>query len=98
MKYEFPGNVRELENIIEHAFILCRGAVIQLEHLPKEIVERIHRPSRQIVGKDLGLKSLEIRAIKAALQKHHGHRGKAAAELGIDKSTLWRKMKRYGLL
>lgn len=98
MKYEFPGNVRELENIIEHAFILCRGSVIQVEHLPKEVVERIHRPSRQIVGKDLGLKSLEIKAIKAALQKHHGHRGKAAQELGIDKSTLWRKMKRYGLL
>ncbi len=98
MKYDFPGNVRELENIIEHAFILCRGSVIQPEHLPKEVIEKTPRLDKTPVGKDLNLESLEIKAIKTALEKYKGHRGKAAAELGIDKSTLWRKMKRYGLL
>ncbi len=98
MKYDFPGNVRELENIIEHAFILCRGSVIQVEHLPKEVIEKTHRIPKQILQKELNLQLIEMKAIQKALQKHHGHRGKAAAELGIDKSTLWRKMKRYGLL
>lgn len=98
MKYEFPGNVRELENIIEHAFILCRGSVIQLEHLPKEVIETVRKPVQIPTEKELSLEALEIKAIKTALQKHRGHRGRAAQELGIDKSTLWRKMKRYGLL
>ena len=98
MKYEFPGNVRELENIIEHAFILCRGSVIQLEHLPREVIETVRKPVQIPTEKELSLEALEIKAIKTALQKHRGHRGRAAQELGIDKSTLWRKMKRYGLL
>ena len=98
MKYEFPGNVRELENIIEHAFILCHGPIIQLKHLPKEVIEAVKRPVQIPTEKELSLEALELKAIKTALQKHRGHRGRAAQELGIDKSTLWRKMKRYGLL
>ncbi|HDD35207.1 MAG TPA: hypothetical protein ENF30_00225 [Candidatus Desulfofervidus auxilii] len=84
--------------MIEHAFILCHGPIIQLKHLPKEVIEAVKRPVQIPTEKELSLEALELKAIKTALQKHRGHRGRAAQELGIDKSTLWRKMKRYGLL
>jgi PAS domain S-box-containing protein len=98
MRHDFPGNVRELENVIEHAFVLCRGPEIELHHLPSELVQR-HRETGQEVPGAVGnpLERAEARAIVEALAKHGGNRQATSAELGIDKTTLWRKMKKYGI-
>lgn len=98
MKHGFPGNIRELENIIEHAFVLCRGQEIRTEHLPVELAADI--PS-VLAGEqksiDLMRGQAEATTIMNALHKHSGNRAKTAAEVGIDKSTLWRKMKKHNL-
>ncbi|MEW6200566.1 MAG: sigma 54-interacting transcriptional regulator [bacterium] len=97
MRYPFPGNVRELENIIEHAFVLCRGNRIEMKHLPREIVESeetLH-PSTRDDG--FPLAQAERQIIIDALNAHEGNRSKAAETLGISKVTLWRKMKKLGI-
>ena len=97
MEYEFPGNVRELENIIEHAFVLCHGSQIEIEHLPKEFVKKF-KEVKMNTTKSVGrLKEVETNAIIDVLKRHGGNRSKAAKELGIDKSTLWRKIKKYNI-
>jgi PAS domain S-box-containing protein len=98
MRYDFPGNVRELENIIEHAFVLCRDSTVRLEHLPGELTSGLpeHHPPATDTA-ETPLEKAEITAIVEILAKHGGNRRRTAAELGIDKTTLWRKMKRYGI-
>lgn len=98
MFYDFPGNVRELENLIEHAFVICRGVEITPEHLPKEFLEKVsfHKNIQKGLLKSQ-FQEMEVEIIKAALKRNKGHRGKTARELGIDPCTLWRKMKRYGI-
>lgn len=93
MNYDFPGNIRELENIMQHAFVLCKEPIIQPSHLPRELVAEVG------VGKGvtpLSLKEIEKEAIHEALLNHDGNRTAAAKQLGIDPSTLHRKIKRYG--
>jgi len=101
MAYPFPGNVRELENAIEHAFVVCVGEVIQLEDLPEHIVSAVMQDaSRQSAHKQASnqpLKSAEAEVIRNVLALQHGNRSRAAAELGISRTTLWRKMKKYGM-
>jgi len=94
LRYEYPGNVRELENLVEHAFVLCRKGVIDHGCLPREFLEAAERASEPAAASGT-VEQAEIRLIREALARHGGHRGKTAAELGLDKSTLWRKMKRY---
>ncbi len=94
MRHDFPGNVRELENAIEHAFVLCRGRTIEPRHLPPEISRAgsvTHAARRDALGE------AEAAAVKAALERAGGNRERAARELGIHRVTLWRKMKRHGL-
>jgi PAS domain S-box-containing protein len=99
LEYDYPGNVRELENIIEHAFILCKGDQIELDCLPKELIGPSGEMEPSVVPKEENLfEKAEAEVIEKTLEKCEGNRIKTAQELGIDRTTLWRKMKRYGLL
>jgi PAS domain S-box-containing protein len=95
MGYDWPGNIRELENAIEHAFILCRGGLIGMVHLPEPLRSAAGRAARTPTG--LTLEETESRVIVESLTRNQGRKTAAARELGINKTTLWRKMKRLGL-
>ena len=95
MAHEYPGNIRELENAMEHAVVLCNGDRIEPVHLPEALTRRpgADPPSDHRNAAD----AMEARAISAALQRHHGNRTAAAQELGLHKSTLYRKIKAHGI-
>lgn len=97
MSYDFPGNIRELENIIEHAFVLCHGSTIAMHHLPQELKARTDSPKDALAAQYPRLKEVEAQVIIETLQKCRGNRAMAARELGIDRTTLWRKMKKLGI-
>lgn len=98
MRYDFSGNVRELENIIEYAFVLCRGRVIEVQHLPNELqTDMLTHTGAASEEVDSPLEQAEATAIRMALREHGDNRKKTAAHLGINKTTLWRKMKKYGI-
>jgi PAS domain S-box-containing protein len=93
MNYAYPGNIRELENILEHAFVLCHGTLIQPSHLPPELQQEPRpegQPSRPAGHR---LKDQEEAMIRKILEKNQGHRARTARELGIHPTTLWRKLK-----
>ncbi|NIA13215.1 MAG: PAS domain-containing protein [Nitrospiraceae bacterium] len=92
LDHDYPGNVRELENAIEHAFVLCRGGLIEPAHLPPTFLsgDGIPRPLRQ---PGMSLRSLERVHIEDAIRRSGGNRKAAAKELGINPSTLFRKVK-----
>jgi PAS domain S-box-containing protein len=94
MDHGYPGNVRELENILEQAFVLCRGGLIELQHLPAEL-----RPPAEVSSSPAAtnLRVAEQHLIETALERNHGNRWRTAHELGIDPSTLYRKMKAQGI-
>ena len=97
LNYPYPGNVRELENILEHALIICQDEVIEPRHLPVFLKER-PGPTEELQKPMLAERFHgEREEILAALKKHHWNRGEAARELLMDRTTLWRKMKRYRL-
>ena len=105
LNHDYPGNVRELENILEHALIICRGRVIRRKHLPvsvlRETVAAAVEPGRDaacVADLESGLAAAERERIVAALKAHHWSRSKAAAALRIDRTTLWRKMKKYDIV
>lgn len=91
MEHNYPGNVRELENIIEQAFVLCRGGQIELEHLPVELRPANAGPGKAMTATDM--RAAQQRMIEAALSRNRGNRRKAARELGINPSTLYRRLK-----
>jgi PAS domain S-box-containing protein len=98
MSYEYPGNVRELENIIEHAFVLCRGDRIDLDCLPKEILQGAEGEHPTVFSQDqTPFAKAEADLIARTLKKYGGNRLRTAQELTIDRTTLWRKMHKYGL-
>lgn len=98
MRHDFPGNVRELENIIEYAFVLCHGRVIEVEHLPHELLgAAIRSDNQETIPDSLPFYQAEAQKIKEVLHKYGGNRRKTAAYFGINKTTLWRKMKKYGI-
>jgi len=100
LNYDYPGNVRELENVLEHALIICHDDVIQRTHLPDYIHTRMASPRNRTAAplppKPAGGYD-ERQQILNFLEQNHGNRGKTAQALGIDRTTLWRKMKRYGI-
>ena len=95
MEYEYPGNVRELENIIEQAFVLCRGGLIEFHHLPPELRPFGRTGSGQF--RPASLTAMEKHMIAEALRLYRGNRGKTAGALGIDVSTLYRKIKKFSI-
>jgi len=97
MSYDFPGNVRELENIIEHAFVMCQGEKLEVEHLPAEFRESFMTASSTKPSSFHDrFQESEENIIKDALQRNLGNRSATAKELGMHPSTLWRKMKQFG--
>lgn len=93
MNYDYPGNIRELENIIEHAFVLCRSSIIGVNDLPNHLRPAKSSPEAPSTSFD----DLEAGFIKEALRKNNWNRLKTAAQLGVHKTTLWRKMKKLGI-
>jgi PAS domain S-box-containing protein len=98
MDCEFPGNVRQLQNVIEHAVVLCRGSRIDVDSLPTELLQATSA-GKAVASRLAGspLVDAEAATILQTLRQHGGHRGRTAAALGIDKTTLWRKMKKLGI-
>ncbi len=94
LQHDYPGNVRELHNIVEHAFVLCRGSLIEKEHLPRWLHSTTRPPA---LGHGQTLKEMERIFISDALQRHHGNRQAAAKALGIHPSTLFRKAAALGI-
>ena len=98
MRHDFPGNARELENVIEYCFVLCRNGLIDVHHLPEDLLARRRSTGTEPRSDAAGpLERTEATAIRAALRRHEGHLGQVARELGVSRTTLWRKMKKYGL-
>jgi PAS domain S-box-containing protein len=96
MAHDYPGNIRELENIIEHAFVLCAEGRIEPRHLPEGYNARIP-PAKKRREMNDAVRAMEAQTIREALRRNGDNRLAAARELGIHKSTLFRKMKILGI-
>jgi PAS domain S-box-containing protein len=96
MAHDWPGNIRELENVIERAFVLCGDGPIAVSHLPGEMTAHRVAP---VSGVDIRSAHavLDTQAILAALERNAFNRSAAARELGIHKTTLFRRMKKLGI-
>ena len=92
MAHHYPGNVRELENIIEHGFALCHSGLIEMHDLPPAFCMESDR-TRADFTETRTLKAMERLMIEEALARHSGNRRLAAKDLGIDDSTLYRKIR-----
>ena len=95
MRYPFPGNVRELENAIEHAFVVCVDTIINRDDLPQHILEYFDSQRSKLSSSKLPLEDAEIQAIRVCLEKNDYNRTLTARELGVSRNTLWRKIKKY---
>ena len=97
LAHDYPGNIRELENIIEHAFVFCHEGVIMPKHLPEELsgIERTGKASG--LAAYASFAELEADYLRAVLDEVGGNRLEAANRLGIHKSTLFRKLKSLGI-
>ena len=98
MAHDYPGNVRELKNIVEHGFVLCQGRLVKPEHLPRWLAGKASASSGQDDLVESGtLEAIERHYLMAALRQNDYNRLATARQLGIHKSTLFRKIKKLGL-
>jgi transcriptional regulator with PAS, ATPase and Fis domain len=108
LNYDYPGNIRQLENIIEHAVTLCEGDHILLADLPEYLIGPDGAPPQLALPKAeestmenpnslIPLSELEKNYIRRALEICHRNHTEAARRLGISRSTLWRKLKEHGI-
>jgi transcriptional regulator with PAS, ATPase and Fis domain len=95
LTHSYPGNVRELENIIEHGFVLCPAGLIRPEHLPLDRLPEAESPPRSGCS---ALEEAERDQIIRTLAENDGNRLATARALGIHKTTLFRKMKKLGIV
>lgn len=97
--YSWPGNVRELQNVVNKVVVSAQGPEIGVSEVRQELANTQSGASEhlEIPQADISLDSVEAQAIAKALQKTGGHRGRAAAQLGISRRTLSRKLRQYGL-
>jgi two-component system response regulator HydG len=109
--YRWPGNVRELRNVVERAVALCAGPLVDLRDFPEAVRAGAEAPADACLpvpppalaaGAPVTLRQskaeAEVRRIREALRKHGNNRSRAAAELGISRAGLYKKLRRYGLL
>jgi transcriptional regulator with PAS, ATPase and Fis domain len=98
MSHDFPGNVRELENIIEYGTIVCKNGLIGIENLPDYLKQREgsmkEKPSHE---KAHSLEDMQRSYLCEVLRRNHWNKTATAAEMGVHPTTLWRKMKRFNL-
>jgi transcriptional regulator of acetoin/glycerol metabolism len=93
MEYSYPGNVRQLENIIEHAFVKCQGNKIEKGHLPSDLTGAKDDLVALALLSVSPLATLEKELIKKVLEQCQGNPQLAANRLGISRTTLWRKLR-----
>jgi DNA-binding NtrC family response regulator len=93
--YAFPGNIRELENVVERGVALAKGNVLEMAHLPEDLKRTSLKVFRREGGRIPSLDAQEKAYIQWVLKEVDGNRSRAAAILGIDRVSLWRKLKRY---
>jgi transcriptional regulator of acetoin/glycerol metabolism len=110
LDYSWPGNVRELANVIEYAVAVSGRETVLPEDLPQEILHAsaaaapfAEEPSEHVadthpVHSPAQSLNLEETRLLSVLEKHHWRRGEAARELGLSRSTLWRKMREFHLV
>jgi len=99
MAHDYPGNVRELENVIERAFVLCGTGRIERGHLPPELTGQLPAVPVPPVGETIAeqMRATQAQAIRATLARCGGNRLAAARALGLHKSTFFRKLKALGI-
>jgi PAS domain S-box-containing protein len=95
--YAWPGNVREMENAIGHAFVHSRGGALLPKHLPPDITRGIPHITQAALGPVGSVDQMEKLLIEEALRQTGGNRTRAARKLGMSRSSLWRKIRKYSL-
>lgn len=98
LEYNWQGNIRELENVIEHCFVLCNCDIIQVECLPKRLRDSSSRISIKPNLVQKSFEDAERELIISALKKNNWNRSATSKELGINPSTLWRKIKKLKIV
>jgi transcriptional regulator with PAS, ATPase and Fis domain len=94
LRYPWPGNVREMENALEYAVAVCQGQTVHAEDLPAELLEMLPQTAPEQAPERTG----ERERLRSALETHHWRRDEAAKDLGMSRTTLWRKMRELQLI
>ena len=101
LNYRYPGNIRELENILEHAVIVCQDDIIEPKDLPEYLQSRLplyQSDTAFHIDSEQNINPMEKEKILQTLEEQNWRRAKTARILGIDRTTLWRKMKKFDLI